>query len=103
MSEGRLFPAPGIVVSARPQPPISPLEAPRLLQEPNGRVRIDWIEPLRGSVKIWRTIHPLSHAAGTRLTTAEAEAPRASHSIRPLRIAPRPGAARKRATVITRP
>jgi hypothetical protein len=74
MSEGRLFPAPGVVISARPQPPISPLEAPRLLQEPNGRVRIDWIEPARGSVKIWRTIHPLPHAAGTRLATAEAEA-----------------------------
>ncbi len=74
MSEGRLFPAPGVVVSARPQPPISPLEAPRLLQEPSGRIRIDWTEPPRGSVKILRTLHPLPHAAGTRLTSAEAEA-----------------------------
>jgi len=74
MSDGRLFPAPGVVVSARPQPPISPLEAPRLLQEPTGRVRIDWTEPARGSVKILRTIHPLPHPAGTRLTSAEAEA-----------------------------
>ena len=52
MSDGRLFPSPGVVVSARPQPPVSALEAPRLLLEPGGRVRIDWIEPARGSVKI---------------------------------------------------
>ena len=74
MSDGRLFPSPGVVVSARPQPPVSALEAPRLLLEPGGRVRIDWIEPARGSVKIMRTAHPLPHAAGTRLTMAEAEA-----------------------------
>ena len=61
------FPSPGVVVSARPQPPVSPLEAPRLLLEPGGRVRIDWIEPVRGSVKILRTAHPLPHPAGTRL------------------------------------
>ena len=74
MSDGRLFPSPGVVVSARPQPPVSALEAPRLLLEPGGRVRIDWIEPARGSVKIMRTAHPLPLAAGTRLAMAEAEA-----------------------------
>ena len=47
MPDGRLFPAPGVVVSARPQPPITALEAPRLLQEPSGRVRIEWLEPAR--------------------------------------------------------
>jgi hypothetical protein len=73
MSDGRLFPAPGFLVSARPQPPISPLDAPRLIQEPSGRVRIDWMEPVRGSVKILRTPGPLAHAPGARLTTAEAE------------------------------
>ena len=48
MADGRLFPSPGVVVSARPQPPVSPLEAPRLLLEPGGTVRFDWIEPARG-------------------------------------------------------
>jgi hypothetical protein len=72
MADGRLFPAPGVVVSARPQPPITPLEAPRLVQEPNGRVRIDWLEPARGSVKILRTAGPLLLAAGARLVNAEA-------------------------------
>jgi hypothetical protein len=74
MSDGRLFPAPGVVVSARPQPPVSPLEAPRLVQEPTGRIRIDWIEPPRGSVKIVRTIRPLPHSCSTRLTSADVEA-----------------------------
>jgi len=74
MADGRLFPAPGVVVSARPQPPITALDAPRLVQEPSGRVRIDWIEPARGSVKILRTDHPLPLPAGSRLTTAAAEA-----------------------------
>jgi hypothetical protein len=74
MPDGRLFPAPGIVVSARPQPPISPLEAPRLLQEPSGRVRIDWIEPARGSVKVLRTSEPLPFPAGSQLASSQAEA-----------------------------
>jgi len=72
MPDGRLFPAPGVVVSARPLPPITALDAPRLVPEPTGRVRIDWIEPVRGSVKILRTGHPLLLPAGTRLTTADA-------------------------------
>ena len=73
MPDGKLFPAPGVVVSARPQPPISTLDAPRLLVEPSGRVRIDWVEPARGSVKILRTAAPLPHPAGTRLSTRQSE------------------------------
>ena len=74
MADGKLFPAPGVVVSARPQPPISTLEAPRLLVEPSGRVRIDWVEPARGSVKILRTPGPLPHPVGTRLSTRQTDA-----------------------------
>ena len=74
MTDGKLFPAPGVVVSARPQPPISTLDAPRLLVEPSGRVRIDWVEPARGSVKILRTDAPLPHPAGTRLLSQQTEA-----------------------------
>jgi hypothetical protein len=73
-SDGRLFPSPGVVISARPQPPILPLGAPRLMREPGGRVRIDWLEPARGSVRILRTTGPCSRPPGTRLTTAETEA-----------------------------
>ena len=50
------------------------LEAPRLLVEPSGRVRIDWVEPARGSVKIFRTAQPLPHPVGTRLSARETEA-----------------------------
>jgi hypothetical protein len=74
MADGRLYPAPGVVVAAQPEPPVAPLDAPRLVQEPNGRVRIDWIEPARGSVRILRTAVALALPAGTRLTAAEAEA-----------------------------
>ena len=76
MPDGRLFPSPGIVVAARPQPTVAVPEAPRLLQEPTGRVRIDWIEPARGSVRILRTPHPLPLPAGSRLDAAEAEVAR---------------------------
>jgi hypothetical protein len=74
MADGRLYPAPGAVVSARPQPAVSPLEAPRLLLEPGRGVRLDWIEPVRGAVKILRTAAPLAVPAGTRLPAIEAEA-----------------------------
>ncbi|HZW33686.1 MAG TPA: hypothetical protein VFF52_23395, partial [Isosphaeraceae bacterium] len=74
MADGRLYPSPGVVVAAQPEPPVAPLDAPRLVQEPSGRVRIDWIEPARGSVRILRTAAPLPLPPGTRLTAGEAEA-----------------------------
>jgi hypothetical protein len=72
MGDGKLFPSPGVVFSARPHPPVSPLEAPRLFMEPGGRVRMDWIEPARGTVKIIRTTRPLLLPAGSRLSQVEA-------------------------------
>ena len=72
MADGKLFPSPGVILSARSHPPVSPLEAPRLLMEPGGRVRIDWLEPARGTVKIVRTARPLLLAAGSRLSQTEA-------------------------------
>ncbi len=74
MPDGRLYPSPGVLVSARPHPAVAPLEAPRLLQEPTGRIRIDWLEPARGSVRIIRTLAPFSHPVAARLTAAEVEA-----------------------------
>jgi hypothetical protein len=74
MSDGRLCPSPGIVVSARAQSPVSALETPRLLLEAGRRVRIDWIEPPRGTVKIIRTASPLPLPAGSQLGAAEAGA-----------------------------
>ena len=74
MPDGRLYPSPGIVVAARPQLAILAPDAPRLLQEATGRVRIDWIEPARGSIRILRTPYPLPLPAGSRLTAADAGA-----------------------------
>jgi hypothetical protein len=73
MPDGRLYPSPGVIVSARPDPPVSPLDCPRLVRELGGRVRIDWAEPVRGTVAIVRTPQPLPLAAGTRLAASEAE------------------------------
>jgi hypothetical protein len=83
MPDGRLFPSPGVVVSARAQSPVPALDAPRLLVEAGGRVRIDWIEPARGSVKILRVAAPLLQAAGTQLPTVEA-GPLGGHWIEPV-------------------
>jgi hypothetical protein len=82
MPDGRLFPAPGIVVTSRPQPQVAVPEAPRLLSEPTGRVRIDWIEPARGSVRILRTPNPLPLPVGARLNAVETQALR-GHWIEP--------------------
>ncbi len=73
MPDGRLYPSPGVIVSARPDPQISPLDAPRLVRDMGGRVRIDWAEPVRGTVAIVRTPQALPFAVGTRLTASEAE------------------------------
>jgi hypothetical protein len=73
MTDGRLYPSPGVIVSARQDPQVSPLDAPRLVREVNGRVRIDWVEPVRGTVAIARTPQPLPLPAGTRLSASEAE------------------------------
>lgn len=72
-SDGRRFPSPGVVVAAIPRSPILPPNPPRLLLTPDGRVRLDWIEPARGSVRILRTPRPLPYAPGTVITLAQAE------------------------------
>ncbi len=74
LPDSRFYPSPGVVVSARPHSPVAPLEAPRLLQEPTGRIRIDCLEPARGSLRIIRTVAPFSHPVGSRLTAAEVDA-----------------------------
>jgi hypothetical protein len=73
MADGRLYPSRGVVVSARPDPQVSPLDAPRLVRELGGHVRIDWAEPVRGTVAIVRTAQPLPLPAGTRLSASETE------------------------------
>ncbi|WZO96935.1 hypothetical protein EP7_003943 [Isosphaeraceae bacterium EP7] len=54
-------------LAASPHPPIGGLDAPKLAREPDGRVRIDWHQPERGSVRIVRSEKPLNFEAGERL------------------------------------
>ncbi len=74
MGDGKLYPSPGSIVLARPRPPVSPLAPPRLTREPDGSIRIDWVEPDRGAVKILRVREPCQHPSGTRLSAAEVDA-----------------------------
>lgn len=73
MADGKLYPSPGSIVMARPRPPVSPLVPPRLTREHDGSIRIDWIEPDRGGVKILRVLEPFPHAVGDRLSASEVD------------------------------
>jgi hypothetical protein len=74
MPDGALMAARGVPVAARPHPPVAALAAPRLAQDRDGRVRIAWDEPARGTVRILRTARPLAAEPGDRLTLAAGEA-----------------------------
>lgn len=69
--EGRATASQGVVVSALPHTPVSPVEAPMLTPEADGRLLIRWVEPTRGIVKILRTLHAFPHPPGTRLTAIQ--------------------------------
>jgi hypothetical protein len=73
MPDGGLAPAQGVHVTAQPHPPVAPLSAPQIAQQSDGRVRLAWDEPPRGTVKVLRTARPIA-AAGDRLSVAAAEA-----------------------------
>ncbi len=73
-ADGPLLAARGVFVSAQPHPPSQILDAPTILQESNGRIRLNWVEPSRGRVRILRTTTPLSQGAGARFSPAEADA-----------------------------
>jgi hypothetical protein len=73
MADGLRYPSPGVVVAAVPRSPMPPLGAPRLTSTAGGQVRLDWIEPARGSVRILRTSKPLPSPPGAQLSLAEAE------------------------------
>ena len=74
MPDGALLAARGVPVVAQPHPPVAALATPRISQERDGRVRLAWDEPARGTVKILRTARPLAADPGDRLTLAAGEA-----------------------------
>jgi hypothetical protein len=71
MPDGARFPSAGEFVAAHPRPPLPPLEAPRVSLNSEGHARIEWYEPPRGSVRIFRTTQPLPWTPGTRLLASE--------------------------------
>ena len=104
MPDGRLFPSPGIVVSARPQPPITALGSPSALAGAE-RGASGSTGSSRRAARSGSSARPIpcSQPAGTRLTTAEAERSRAAGSSRPPPIGPTTSSRPARATVIYTP
>ena len=60
----------GAAVVAVPHPPVEPPESPTLTPGIDGRVRLSWKAPTRGSIKVIRTLHPPPHNPGDRLPAA---------------------------------
>ncbi len=65
--DGRLVPSPGVMVTAQPHSPVPPLAAPTLLPQRDGRLRLEWPPPSRGTVKILKSTRPVPHVAGEAL------------------------------------
>ncbi len=63
-------PSRGAGVIAVPHPPIEPPEAPTLTPGLDGRVRLSWKPPRRGSIRVARTLQPPPHPPGARVPAA---------------------------------
>jgi hypothetical protein len=64
----------GATLAASPHPPMGGLSAPTLSREPDGRVRVEWRTPVRGSVRIVRSEKPLDREPGERLIQSQLKA-----------------------------
>ena len=60
----------GAAVVAVPHPPVEPPPAPSLTPGLDGRVRVSWKVPTRGSIKVIRTLKPLAQNPGDRVPAA---------------------------------
>lgn len=60
----------GAGISVVPHPPAAPIGPPRWAREPDGRVRLAWDRPARGSARLIRTMAPLPLAPGDRVPVA---------------------------------
>ena len=68
--DGRATASRGVFVSAQPHTPVHAVDTPTLSLGPGGRVRVRWVEPSKGIVKLLRTPRPLPYPPGTRLSAA---------------------------------
>ena len=60
----------GAAVVAVPHPPVEPPEAPARAAALDGRVRLSWKAPTRGSIKVIRTLQPPPQPPGVRVSAA---------------------------------
>jgi hypothetical protein len=60
-------PSKGLSVIAVPHPPVEAPPCPSLARDADGRVRLTWPAPARGSIKIIRSSRPLPNQPGDRL------------------------------------
>jgi hypothetical protein len=60
----------GVAVVAVPHPAVEPPAVPTLSQGADGRVRLSWKPPARGSIRVFRTSKPLPLNPGDRLPAA---------------------------------
>jgi len=73
-ADGRRFPSPGLTIAAGPRPAVAPPAAPRISLGPLGRVRLDWTEPARGTVRILWTATPSPFPPGATVAESEIDA-----------------------------
>jgi len=74
LEDGTTATAPGVSIAAVPHAPLEPPEPPTLTREPDGRARLEWRPPARGTYRILRTDRPTGLAVGVRLNAAEVDA-----------------------------
>ena len=72
--DGRPRFARGVRVATIPQAPALAIEAIQAASLPDGRVRVSWVEPEIGRVRIRRSDRPLMVVEGQRLRASEADA-----------------------------
>lgn len=72
--DGALRRSGGAIVAAMPHPPVDAVDGLTLEPMPDGRVRISWVVPERGQVRILRTDRPPSLHEGQRLPMSQADA-----------------------------
>ena len=73
-SDGRPRFARGVRLATIPQAPANAIETIQAALMPDGRVRVSWIEPEIGRVRILRTDRPLNVVEGQRLRASEVDA-----------------------------
>jgi hypothetical protein len=71
--DGRMKPARGVFVSAKPHRPAAAVSDLTLRSEPDGRILLRWSPPDRGEVRMFRSVKPLGFDPGRRFGSTDSE------------------------------